>query len=263
MILRAARWGWPIIFFVPLTLVAKRGCEFPGVDAAYHATMWLHESLPLLFFLAGIISVGAVTIRVAGARDKAATLFSLATTMPPMIAFAFEAESSRLGMVPPRVAYLDVATPLCFALVGLRPAVVLSRGFVQDLDETETRMVIRHELLHVKHRDPALGFGWHVAFAALLLPAFWGLEHWLASQRELRTNLEAAEDEPTRYAALLRSRARNQRDICVEAFGRGDRPKSLVAALAQPVIVVIVLIALAYSHTWFLGRLAYLANHHC
>jgi Zn-dependent protease with chaperone function len=263
MMLCVARWVWPLIFFIPLTLVANRGCEFPGVDGAYHTALWLHENLPTLILLAGLLSAGAVVVQVARVRARAATLFSLESPMPSAVASAFAIEASRLNMRVPRVAYLDVTPPLCFALVGLRPAIVLSRGFIHDLDDPELAMIVRHELLHVRHGDPIRGFAWHIAFAALLLPAFAGLEQWLASRRELRTNLKAAEADPTTYAELLRSRARNQRDVCVEAFAAVERPRSLRAALAQPLVVLAVLAALAYSHEWFLQHLKFLTSHHC
>jgi Zn-dependent protease with chaperone function len=263
VILRAARWAWPIIFFLPLTLVAQRGCEFPGVDPAYHSVMWLHENLPVLFLIAGIISAVVVMVRVARARAKVATLFSLSTPLPASLLEIFAQEAARLNIRVPAVAYLDVAAPLCFAIVGLRPAVVLSRGFIEDLPEGDVHLVVRHELLHVKHRDPARGFAWHIAFAALLLPAFSELERWLAARRELRTNLAASADNPDRYAALLRSRARNSHGLCAEGFGRADVPRNLANAIAQPLIVVMVLVALAYSHAWFLNHLAFLSSHHC
>jgi Zn-dependent protease with chaperone function len=263
MILRAARWAWPLLFFLPLTMVANRGCEFPGVDGAYHSALWLHENLPTLFLIAGLLSVGAVIVQVARVRARAATLFSLESPMPSTVASAFKTEAVRLNMRIPRVAYLDVNHPLCFALVGVRPAIVLSRGFIQDLDDREIGLIVRHELLHVRHGDPTQGFAWHIAFAALLLPAFAGLERWLASRRELRTNLKAAAADPAIYAELLRSRARNQRDICVEAFAAAERPRSLATALAQPLVVLAVLVALVYSHEWFLQHLEFLTSHHC
>lgn len=263
MMLRAVRWAWPLLFFLPLTLVANRGCEFPGVDFAYHTELWMHENLPALFLVAGLVAVVAVLVRVTRARAKAATLFSLSSPMPPLVLAAFEAEAAQLAISVPRVAYLDVTAPLCFAMFGLHPAVVLSRGFIDGLEESDVRMVVRHELLHVKHRDPSRGFAWHIGFAALLLPAFSELERWLAGRRELRTNLEAAEENPGHYADLLRSRARSRDDLCVEAFGHVERPRSFTAAIAQPIVVLLVLGALAYSHAWFMEHLAFLSSHHC
>ncbi len=265
MILRVARWAWPLVFLVPLTLVAGRGCRFPGVDPAYHSMLWTHEHLPVLYVAAAGVAALAVTIRVVRARARAATLFSLATPLPPALADAFAVESARLLMPVPTLAYLDVAAPLCFALLGGRSSVVVSRGFVEDLDSDELAMVARHELLHIKHRDPLRGFMWHLAFAALLLPAFSALERWLTSRRELRTNLEAADADADldRYAQLLVSRARERRSLCIEALGAPERNRGLLSALAAPAMVVIVLASLALSHAWFLEHLSYLSAHHC
>ncbi|GAC1584418.1 MAG: hypothetical protein NVS3B7_19770 [Candidatus Elarobacter sp.] len=263
--LRVARWVWPLIFLVPLTLVAGRGCRFPGVDPAYHTVMWMHENLPLLFVAGAAFAAAAVSVRVARARSRAATLFALASPLPPALADALARESARLSVPVPALAYLDVASPLCFALVGRRSSIVVSRGFVADLDAEELAMVVRHELLHIKHGDPLRGFIWHLAFAALLLPAFSALEQWLTSRRELRTNLEAADADvdPDRYARLLVSRARERRSICIEALGSPERNRGLLSALAAPAMVLIVLASLALSHGWFLDHLSYLSTRHC
>ncbi len=263
--LRVARWAWPLIFLIPLTLVAGRGCRFPGVDAAYHSVLWMHENLPALYVVAAAMAAVAVAIRVARARARAATLFALATPLPPALEKAFAMESARLSVAVPALAYLDVAAPLCFALVGRRSSVVVSRGFVEGLDAEELAMVARHELLHIKHRDPLQGFVWHLAFAALILPAFSALERWLTSRRELRTNLEAADvdPDPDRYARLLASQARERRSLCVEAIGAPARSRGLLSALAAPAMVLIVLASLALSHAWFLDHLSYLSARHC
>jgi len=263
MILRFARWAWPGLFFIPLTPVAGRGCQFAGVDPAYHSMLWMHENLAMLYFAAALIAAVAVGLRVARARARAGALFSLATPAPEILESAFVAEAARLSLDLPRIAYLDVAAPLCFVLVGPRPAVVVSRGFADDLDADEARMVARHELLHVTHRDPARAFAWHLVFAALLVPAFSDLERWFAARRELRTNLAAADGDPDRYAALLVSRAREQRSLCIGGLGAPERRGSRRLAFAQPVIALLVFAGLALSHASFLDHLAFLSTHHC
>ena len=257
------RWAWPLVFLLPLTWVAGRGCQFGGVDPAYHAVMWLHEHLPVLYLGLGIVAAMTVAIRVARVRARAAILFSLAVDMPADLAHAVRDEAERLNVSHPRVAYLDVSAPLCFALVGRRGTIVISRGFVTGLDVKQLRLVARHELLHIRYRDPMRGFLWHLAFAAFILPAFDRLENWFASGRELRTNLTVAAEDPEAYATLLRSRARGQRDFCVEAFASTPRSGSLLSALFAPAIVLAVLAGLAASHAWFLDHLAYLSTHHC
>jgi Zn-dependent protease with chaperone function len=252
-----------LVFLVPLTLVAGRGCQVPGVDPAYHFVLWLHENLPVLFLITALLAALAVTLRVARVRARAATLFALQTTPPAPVTAAFRAQAAVIGIRVPRLVYLDVAVPLCFALVGLRPVIVLSRGFIDDLDADQVGMVARHELLHVKHRDPVRGFAWHLAFAALLLPAFSALEQRLVSRRELRTNLETAADQPERYAALLVSRARERRGLCIEAFGTAGSRRGVFATFAPPAFVLAVLSALALSHAWFMEHLEFLSTHHC
>ncbi len=263
MIWRVARWAWPLIFLVPLTLVADRGCNVPGVDPTYHLVLWLHENLPMLYLVAALIAALAVTLRIVRARSRAATLFALGSELPVPVQSAFAAEARRLAISIPKLVYLDVTAPLCFALVGFRPTVVLSRGFVTDLAPDEVGMVARHELLHVKHRDPLRALAWHLAFAALLMPAFTALERSLGLRRELRTNLEAAAENPERYAALLVSRARERRGLCIEAFGAPACENAPWLTLGPPALVVALLVALAASHAWFMDHLAFLSNHHC
>jgi Zn-dependent protease with chaperone function len=260
---RVARWAWPVIFLIPLTVVAGRGCRFPGVDFTYHLVIWLHEHLPALYVAAAGSAAGAVAVRVGRVRARAATLFALATPLPPAVESAFAREADRLALALPRLAYLNVAAPVCFALVGTRPSVVVSRGFVEGMDADQLGMVARHELLHVKHGDPLRGFAWHLLFAALLMPAFSSLERWLSSRRELRTNLEAARADPERYAALLVARARERRGMCIEGFAAAERGRGLLPALTAPVTVIAILAALAFSHAWFLDHLAYLSTNHC
>lgn len=243
--------------------MAGRGCGFPGVDPAYHGVMWLHENLPQVYAGVGILAALAVAARVWHARQRAETLFALAAEQPDSLREAFEIEAKALGIVVPPIAYLDVAKPLCFALVGWPASVVVSRGFIDDLGQSDLRLVARHELLHVKHRDPVRGFAWHLGFAALVLPAFAPLETWLSLRRELRTNLEAAGDSPEAYAELLRTKARGNRGLCAEAFAEAARPRGFLRALAAPILVVALLIALTFSHAWFLEHLAYLTSHHC
>ncbi len=261
MTLRLLRWAWPLVFLVPLTLVAGRGCRFPGVDEVYHSVLWLHENLPLLFVLAAATSAIGVAVRLLRARGRAARLFALASPLPDDLVHAFEDERLRLQLAPPRIAYLDVAAPMCFVLVGIRPAIVISRGFAHGLASEDLRLVARHELLHIRRGDPLRGFLWHVAFAALLLPAFSALERALSRGRELRTHLESAEDDPERYATLLLAQARENRAMCVDTSAAEHA--SRFATYAPPLAVAGVLVALAFSHVWFLDHLALLTRDHC
>lgn len=225
--------------------------------------MWLHENLPQVYGAVGLLAVLTVAARVWRVRQRAQTLFALSAEQPVSLRKAFEVEARTFGIAVPPIAYLDVAKPLCFALVGWPASVVVSRGFIQGLSASDLRLVARHELLHVRHRDPIRGFVWHLVFAAFVIPAFGELETWFSSRRELRTNLEAAGDNPAAYAELLRSKAHDNRLLCAEAFADASRPRGLVRALAAPLLVALLLVGLTLSHAWFLEHLAYLTSHHC
>ncbi len=65
MIVRLGRWLLPLIFLLPLKLVADRFCWFGPTDDAYHGLVALHRVLPELIIAAGAWSIFTVTFRVA------------------------------------------------------------------------------------------------------------------------------------------------------------------------------------------------------
>jgi Zn-dependent protease with chaperone function len=258
---RAARWLWPLVFLFPLRLVADRYCWFPLTDPTYHAILALHERLPLLLAVAIVASTIAVAARVANVRGRIATVVAFAVPTPVDIADVFADEAHRLRLSTPRIAYLAVDQRLCFALAGRVPTIVLSRGFLAGLPREDIRLIARHELLHVRFHDPLRRFAWHLAFAALLFPAFDELERWLATRREQRVNELVGKEEPERYANLLAHCVRHAHTLCSD----NDEPQRKGASrlIIAPLIVGSLLMGLFASHEAFMRQLEYLTRHHC
>ena len=63
------------------------------------------------------------------------------------------------GMPVPAVCFIEAASPvlLCHGLA--HPRLVVSAGALSLLDAAERRAALAHELVHVRHRDPLIGWG--------------------------------------------------------------------------------------------------------
>ncbi len=66
--------------------------------------------------------------------------------------------SDRMGVDPPSVEMLAVASPVLLCTGVLRPTLVVSLGAVRRLNDSELRAALTHELSHVSHRDTLLGW---------------------------------------------------------------------------------------------------------
>lgn len=187
----------------------------------------------------------------------------LESPAPSALAAAFVEEAARAGIAMPRLVYVTASTALCFTAFGTgRTTVFCSRGFCDDLDDREFSLVARHEIAHVRAHDPLWNFFWHLAFAALVVPGFAGVERALRQRRELRANVTAASHAPDAYEALLKRRADRHTSLCFD--GRRDHERSpRVATSLVPLAVGGLFIGLGVSHAEFMRDLPYLTAHHC
>ena len=87
------------------------------------------------------------------------------------------------------VTVLETSKPLCVAAGLLRPRVLMSRGLLASLDESERTVVLAHERAHVRRRDALVASGVR-ALGTLHLPF---VARWLV--RELELAAEQACDE--------------------------------------------------------------------
>jgi Zn-dependent protease with chaperone function len=261
---RFIRALWPIIFLVPLSWWADRGCEFAGVDPLYHSTLWIHERLGWFVGALAVLSAGVVVAKIVVARLRFARLRDVAEPEPARVRDALERASAALGVAIPKVLYVDLTAPIATTVFGR--TIVISRGFIEPLDDGDLELVLRHEVVHVRRSDAATGVLWHLAFAALLIPGFEPLERRLHAQRERSANLSAAKGREDRYLSLV-TRISRGANLCadarlgLEAAARrsGDRWLVWIAPLAVACLVI----ALPLSHAAFRHDLPYLLSHHC
>ena len=262
--MRFIRALWPIIFLVPLTWWADRGCELAGVDPLYHTTLWIHERLGWFLGALALLSTAVVLTKIVVARLRFARLRAFAETMPARLQAAVERASRELDVAVPSVLYVDLAPPIATTVFGR--TIILSRGFIELLDDEELELVARHELAHVRHDDAAAGVLWHLAFAALLIPGFEPLERRLHARRERAANVAAANGREERYLSLV-ARISRGADVCADARlgleAAARRPEDRWLVWVAPLAVACLAIALPLSHAVFRHDLPYLLAHHC
>jgi Zn-dependent protease with chaperone function len=261
---RFVRALWPVIFLVPLSWWADRGCSFAGVDPAYHATLWIHERLGWFVAALAAISAGVVIGKVVVARRRFARLKAVAEPMPARLESALQRAAAELEISVPTVLYLELAAPIATTIFGR--TVLLSRGFVEGLDDNDLELVARHELAHVRHRDALVGVLWHLAFAALLVPGFEPLERRLHLRRERAANLAAATGHEERYVSLV-ARLSHGGQLCADARlgleAAAPRPDDRWLVWIAPIAVFSLAVALPLSHLAFRHDLPFLLAHHC
>lgn len=271
--MRFIRFAWTIIFLIPLVPLAGRFCNLLPTDAIYHSLVFLHEGLPLIIGILVAVSVIVTLVKLAHVRSRIRTLLALGSPAPERLKEIAARDARMLGMSAPRIVYLDVSEPLCFATIG-GPLVILSRGFVEPLSEDDLSLVLRHELAHVRHRDPLRGIIVHLACGALLVPGFEAIERALYLRREARADRVAAQLSPERYDSLLVRLSRTSPpdfSIC-----RGVAFASASLRIAEPArrpvswtrfipsgAAAALIVGVAASHAFFDEHLNYLLAHHC
>lgn len=262
--MRFVRAFWPIIFLIPLSWWADRGCWLAGVDPLYHSTVWVHERLGWFVAALAVASASVVITKVVMARVRFRRLEAVAEPLPPRLQDVLERASAQLGVTASAVVYLDLPAPIATTVLGR--TILLSRGFIEHLDDADLELVVRHELAHVRRRDAVAGVLWHLAFAALLIPGFEPLERRLHARRERSANLLAAKDREDRYLSLL-ARIPPGANVCagarlgLEAADRRSEDGWLV--WIAPVAAICLAVALPLSHAAFRHDLSYLLAHHC
>jgi Zn-dependent protease with chaperone function len=261
---RFARALWPIVFLIPLSWWADRGCRLAGVDPLYHTTLWIHERLGWFVAALALISLAVVVANVVVARNRFADLKQLAEPIPARLQAAIERASAELGIAVPTVLYLDVGTPIATTVFGR--TILFSRGFTEPLDDAELELVARHEIAHVRRHDATAGMLWHLAFAALLIPGFEPLERRLHARRERAANATAASGREERYLSLV-IRVSRGAQLCADARlgleAAARRPEDRWLMWFAPLAVIALAVALPLSHAAFRHDLPYLLSHHC
>ncbi|MBC5824403.1 MAG: hypothetical protein GIW99_10975 [Candidatus Eremiobacteraeota bacterium] len=274
--MRFARVVWPVVFLVPLVPLAGKLCSFLPTDFIYHSLVWVHERLPWLALVAALLAVVGALVRYVKLRGQIQALMTLSTEAPQSLARIFADEARQLAVPAPRLAYVDVSSRFCLTAVS-GPTVLISSGFADPLPEDKLRLVARHELIHVRRRDPERSLLWHLFFSALLVPGFEGLERWLYERRERKTDEAASKSDAAGYAALLKECSASTDDVaatggflCSTApnLERSDsRPARASTVsfrhLLPSAVALVVITGLIASHEAFTNHLPYLLAHHC
>ena len=262
--MRFIRALWPVVFLVPLSWWAERGCGLAGVDPVYHTTLWIHARLG--WFVAGLalVSAAIVVAKIVVARGRFARLRAVAEPLPDRVEAALERAADAFAVDAPDVLYVDLTAPIATSVFGR--SIVLSRGFVDGLDDAELELVMKHEVAHVRNGDATAGVLWHLAFTALLVPGFEPLERRLHARRERAANLAAAKGSEETYLSLLSRRARGA-GLCADAKlgleAAARRPEDRWLVWIAPLAVLSLAVALPLSHAAFRHDLPYLLSHHC
>lgn len=134
----------------------------------------------------------------------------------------------------PEVLEVDLDEPVCFVHGLVRPAIVISSGLVDELDERQLRAVLAHELRHVRVRDPlkvvaARG----LSAAAFPFPVLRDLVEHILLQCELNADeVAAASAGPRTIAETLTTVMFHPRYAVDTAFGAPETARARVARLA-------------------------------
>ncbi|HWT07326.1 MAG TPA: hypothetical protein VN224_16285 [Xanthomonadales bacterium] len=262
--MRFVRALWPVVFLIPLSWWADRGCRLAGVDPLYHTTLWIHQRLGWFVAALAIVSAGVVVAKIVVARIRFARLKQLAEPIPARLQTAIECASAELGTAVPTVLYLDVPARIASTVFG--STILFSRGFTEPLADADLELVARHEIAHVQRHDATAGVLWHLAFAALLIPGFEPLERRLHARRERAANVTAAKGRAERYLSLV-IRVSRGAALCADARlgleAAARRPADRWLMWFAPLTVVALAVALPLSHAAFRHDLPYLLAHHC
>ena len=262
--MRLARALWPVLFLVPLSWWADRGCAVAGVDPLYHATVWVHERLGWFVAALALVSAASVAFKIVVARVRFRRIEGIAEPLPARLDRAIRRAAETLHIAPPTVLFVDLQAPIATTVLGR--TIILSRGFVDQLDDAELELAARHELAHVQRHDATAGVLWHLAFTALLVPGFEPLERRLHGRREQSANVMAATGRESSYLALVTRLARGS-TLCADARlgleAPSRRPEDRWLAWLAPVAVLSLAVALPLSHVAFQHDLPYLVSHHC
>lgn len=272
--MRFIRGAWLLIFLIPLTPFAGRFCNLLPTDTIYHSLVFLHERLPVIIAVLVIASAIVTLVKLARVRSRIRTLLGLTSQVPARIQAISWREAQTMRMPLPKIVYLDVPEPLCFATIG-GPLVMLSRGLLELLPDDELTLVLRHEMTHVRHRDPLRGVLVHLACGALLVPGFEAIERALYLKRESRADAVAAQYSPEKYYSLLArlSQASPQEaSMCRGVAFDGSAKLRIADSARRPVnwtrfipsgAAAVLIVGVAASHAFFDYHLNYLLAHHC
>jgi len=133
--------------------------------SASHSSPWAWHGVELATALAWLLAFAGATLFL---RDvipfvldfaRGRSVKRTATSPSAVLAGAVERAAAALSIALPRLTLLQSQHPI-LSCRGLRkPVIVASTGLCEMLSPDELAAAIAHEMAHVKHRDPMLGWG--------------------------------------------------------------------------------------------------------
>jgi Zn-dependent protease with chaperone function len=147
-----------------LFMPERGGEEFHDRWAIFAARHWeelsflgvtaFHAGVAVLAFLGTALFAMDVATLVRG-RGRA---LPGASPPPPELAAALARAAEGMRVAAPRLRFLELRGPLLFCAGVRRAVLVVSRGALELLDAEELEAALRHELAHVRERDPTLSW---------------------------------------------------------------------------------------------------------
>lgn len=245
--LRLTALGYPLVLFPALVLLfpVRAGDAFREGGALFVGRRWADVTLLgaglFQWWTAGLAAIGLALLLMdlvpflwrrgrgrapAPSAPDPATAARLGATLATLAA--------RLGTRTPALIWVERKAPVLFCTGVRRPAVVLSRGVLELLDEAELRSALAHELAHLARRDPAAS--WAVLAARVVMafnPAFQVVSRALARDAEWLADEHAAEACGDRLA-LASGLLKLHRATAGPPPVRVRRTAPLAAALSEP-----------------------------
>jgi len=271
VVTRWIRVVWPVVFLIPLGVLAGRFCTFSITDPIYHGLVGAHEWIWAIWAGLALLSVTSAAWQLLAAEREVGPLLRFACDPPRDIRATFDGCCTQLGM-PAGLVFIALPNPIAFAHWRGR-AVVLSAGMVSELSPEDIGLVMRHELLHLRRADQWRAFAWNMFFAMLVLPGFRAVEQILNRRREHAVDDACRIGHEAAYAQLL-LRNSPRRDglygsICTSSAGIPglaglNLPPDYLTDRSLPAIVAVTVLALVlFSQILFIAALPYLQANHC
>ena len=270
-VIRWVRIVWPVAFLIPLGFWAGRYCALTITDPVYHALLWAHERIWMIWAALAVLSVGSAAARVFGAEQQVSTLLDFTSEPACDVQSTFDEIRSWLDMSA-RLVVLDLPARIAFPH-WRRNGVVISSGMLLGLTPSEVRLVMLHELEHLRRHDQRRALAWHTFFALFILPGFGAVEQILNRRRERSVDDICRSASAATYDKLLERNA-IRRDkmygsICTSKAtvpglaGLNAAPQYLADRTLPAAVSVLILALVLLSQMLFISALPFLETHHC
>lgn len=271
MVVRWIRSIWPIVFLVPLGVFAGRFCSLSVTDPIYHGLLTAHEHLTAIIIGLAGLSIASVAVNVAVSESALNVLLRLSIDAPQEVGSQFEDVRARLG-VKSKLLYLDLHQRIAFPHWRAN-TVVISAGMIVGSSAEEVRLILLHEIAHLRRRDQYRALAWRVMFALFILPGFGAVEQILNRRRESAVDRTCLSEQPHVYENLLR-RSSVRRDklygsICTPGIGvpglsgLNASPYYLADRTLPAAISICVLALVFLGQMLFVSAFPFLTTHHC